>query len=95
MAIIASGYNFPSSITLSASMLRCLAAVLAECQERGRVTWRGIISRLGFKSQNSIKQPMDRLREMGLVTWEDRQGGTIRPTCYMRLYPAAFNGEES
>lgn len=64
--------------TIKPACLRVLGAVLALPRP---VTVMGIIQHLGFRSKNAIKQHLDRLREAGLVTWDDGKHGTLRATC--------------
>lgn len=90
--------DFPTSERLSPSMLRVLTAVLTLSQRDGRVTWRGIARQCGVSSSNGIKTAFERLVSLGLISIDRdpadtrrTRSGTIRPRCYMRLYPAAVS----
>ncbi len=76
------------------SVFRVFVAVLALAAAGKPVTVRGLARRLGVKSPNSIKPPLDRLRAAGFVEWEEKPGrvgnqrgpgGTIRPLRRLEL----------
>jgi predicted transcriptional regulator len=67
----------------------CLRLLLAVCEiaDTGEpVTMRGLAQRLRLRGPNSIFQTLKHLRDAGLVSWEERRGGTIRPTCNVALW---------
>lgn len=77
---------------LSPSLLRVLAAVM-DLGQRGPVTLRGICTALDWKTTNYCWQCLETLRERGLVSFENRKGGTIRPTCrYIPMRKDSANG---
>jgi predicted ArsR family transcriptional regulator len=76
----------PGETVLSGACLRVLLAVCQECDATGRgATIRGVMVRLGV-TENAIGQQLPKLRDAGLVEWEDGRAGTLRPRCTIALW---------
>lgn len=75
---------------MTASQLRLLLAICRRYSARRTVTVRKLVKDLGFASTNSIFGTLRILRRKGLVAWDDGAVASIRPTCLVTLYPAAF-----
>ncbi len=71
--------------------LRLLAILLRLEEEQVSVTCRDLLKAYGCKSLNNIHPMLRRLKAAGLVTWEERRGGTLRATCYFKAEPNENN----
>lgn len=68
--------------TIPNSCLRVLQCVLAATEAGKTITVRDIARLNGWKSTNTVQQALRRLRNAGLVDFEERLCGTIQATCY-------------
>jgi SOS-response transcriptional repressor LexA len=71
---------------LTAACLRVLLAVCQETDATGRATIRTVAVRLRQKSSHGVHRFLRCLRDAGLVEWEPRRGGSLRPTTRVVLW---------
>lgn len=64
---------------LATGSTRVLMALLARHDDTGRATVRDLAEDMGW-SPSTVHSCLLRLRAEGLVTWEEGQAGTLRPT---------------
>lgn len=61
-------------------MTRVLLAVLVVRQRLGRAPLRAVAEAAGYSSVGSMHHVVRKLRDAGLVTWEEGRVATLRPT---------------
>lgn len=77
--------NDPTA-TLPAACLRVLVEVLRMTEAGERISVRKLCKRLGWRSANAVYYRLVRLRQAGLLTWEDGRDGTLRPKCRVEVW---------
>ena len=80
----------PELAPMPGSVLRMLAAVCLLYGRDGRVTIEGLVSELGFSSNNATTAPLNKLKELGLIRKDAKRAASIVPLCSLILYPGAF-----
>ncbi len=72
--------------SLTATDLRLLLATLSLAQQGKQPTLRRVCKAAGFSGTvGNHDTQFQRLRQMGLLTWEQGKGGTLRPTCTLEI----------
>lgn len=69
---------------LTKSQAVVLVAVIHIHDKKGRVTVRELSARIGFTSTSTIHAHLRRLKDLGLVTWDDGTHGTLRPNVQLQ-----------
>ena len=98
--------NLEPEVKLPSGCLRVLSVILQLADENTQpITLRRIKTRIPEWSQkeqegqvnvgNHLHRLVHHLRDLGFITFEDHAGGTIRPTCRMRMYKELSAGSAS
>lgn len=61
------------------SRTRVFLALVDVYQNQGRATTRQVMNAAGLSSSHSAWSQLVKLRRDGLVSWQDRRSGTLRP----------------
>lgn len=68
------------------SAMRLFVAICRMCDRGRRITLRRLADEMGWKSPNSILETLRILRGKGLVSYDDRSAGTIRPLYRLEVW---------